>query len=74
MYKRQPLARCIAARDAAAGLSDLQARAYLATQAARWERQGLDGLVLDGYLADHWVGSFVVAAIAGCGALPAGQN
>ncbi len=50
-----PLARCIAARDAAAGLSDPQARAYLTAQAARWERQGLDGLVLDGYLADHWV-------------------
>ena len=69
-----PLARCIAARDAAAGLSGPQARAYLAAQAARWERQGLDGLVLDGYLADHWVGSFVVAAIAGCGASPFGQN
>ncbi len=69
-----PLARCIAARDAAAGISDPQAKAYLAAQAARWERQGLDGLVLDGYLADHWVGSFVVAAIEGCGPSPVGQN
>ncbi len=69
-----PLARCIAARDAAAGLSDPQGKVYLTAQAARWERQGLDGLVLDGYLADHWVGSFVVATIEGCGALPVGQN
>lgn len=63
-----PLARCIAARDAAAGLTDPQARAYLMAQADRWERQGLGGLVLDGYLADHWVGSFVVAAVEGVGA------
>ena len=63
-----PLARCVAARDAAAGLTDPQARAYLMAQADRWERQGLGGLVLDGYLADHWVGSFVVAAVEGVGA------
>lgn len=60
-----PLARCIAARDAAWALEDAAARAYLGSQAARWERQGLAGLTLDDYLADHWVGSFVVAAVVG---------
>lgn len=60
-----PLARCIAARDVACALEDGAARAYLSSQAARWERQGLAGLFLDGYLADHWVGSFAVAAVVG---------
>lgn len=58
-----PLARCIAARDAALALADPSARAYMDAQATRWGRQGMDGLVLDGYLADHWVGSFVVAVL-----------
>ncbi len=60
-----PLARCIAARDAASALADQDARAYMASQARRWERKGMEGLVLDGCLADHWVGSFVVASL-GC--------
>lgn len=58
-----PLARCIAAHDVAARIDDPWARAYLLGQSRRWERAGLAGLRLDGYLADHWVGSFVVAAL-----------
>lgn len=60
-----PFSRAIAARDAAAALPEgSPARAYLAAQASRWMRQGTEGLTLDGYLADHWVGSFVVASLS----------
>lgn len=60
-----PFSRSIAARDAAAALpKGSSARAYLAAQASRWMRQGTEGLTLDGYLADHWVGSFVVASLS----------
>lgn len=60
-----PLARCLAARDAASALPQgSPAKTALTGQALRWGEQGLDGLVLDGYLADHWVGSFALAAIA----------
>lgn len=59
-----PFSRAIAARDAAAPLpAGSEAQAYLAAQASRWMRQGAEGLTLDGYLADHWVGSFVAASL-----------
>ena len=60
-----PLSRAIAARDAAAPLPEGPARARLASESARWAREGLDDMTLTGYLADHWVGSFVVATLVG---------
>ena len=61
-----PLARCLAARDAAGPLpASSPARARLAADSRRWMRQGAQDTPLDGYLADHWVGSFVAAALLG---------
>lgn len=63
-----PLSRALAARDAAAGLPEgSHARECLAASARLWMEQGLADLTLDGFLADHWVGSFVVASLAGDG-------
>ncbi len=59
-----PLARCLAVRDAACALpAGSPARASLLAQARRWRAQGLAGVTLDGYLADHWIGSFMVATV-----------
>lgn len=66
-----PLARCIAARDAASALVDPAARTRLRAEARRWASQGLDALDLRGYLADHWVGSFAAAVVAPAGTVGA---
>ncbi len=59
-----PCARGLAARDAAAALPrETTARTRLASEAARWCAQGIDDVQLSGYLADHWVGSFVCASL-----------
>lgn len=60
-----PLSRSLAARDAASSLPECPARGRLVGEASRWAAQGIDGLCLEGYLADHWVGSFAVAVVAG---------
>ncbi len=60
-----PTSRGLAARDAAARLGDGPARANLAAEAARWVCDGVNDIQLSGYLADHWVGSFVCAALLG---------
>lgn len=63
-----PLSRGIAARDAAAALPEgSPAQEAFASEARRWTHQGLADLTLAGYLADHWVGSFVVASLVGSG-------
>ncbi|MDO4848367.1 MAG: DUF2891 family protein [Coriobacteriia bacterium] len=61
-----PCARGLAARDAAAALPQgAPARRRLAAEAARWCTQGVEDVQLSGYLADHWVGSFVCASLLG---------
>ena len=60
-----PTSRGLAARDAAAVLPEGPARSRLAAEAARWLVDGVRGVELSGYLADHWVGSFVCAALVG---------
>ncbi len=60
-----PTSRGLAARDAAAALSDGPAKERLAAEAARWVTDGVNDVQLSGYLADHWVGSFVCAALLG---------
>ena len=65
-----PLARCLAARDAASPLAATRcARERLASESRRWMRQGAQNTPLDGYLADHWVGSFLAAALVGVPAM-----
>ena len=59
-----PCARGLAARDAAASLPQgTQARERMSAEAARWCVQGIEDVQLSGYLADHWVGSFVCASL-----------
>lgn len=59
-----PTSRAIAARDAAAPLGEgSTARKRLAEEASRWLAEGVSSVELSGYLADHWVGSFMVAAL-----------
>lgn len=60
-----PTSRALAARDVAAALPAGAAQSRLAAEAARWLVQGVEDVQLSGYLADHWVGSFVCAALAG---------
>ncbi len=60
-----PTSRGLAARDAAAALGKGPARDRLAAEAARWVADGVGDIQLSGYLADHWVGSFVCAALLG---------
>lgn len=60
-----PTSRALAARDAAAALPDGTARKRLAGEAKRWLVQGVQDVELSGYLANHWVGSFVCAALIG---------
>ncbi|MBR2835210.1 MAG: DUF2891 family protein [Coriobacteriales bacterium] len=57
-----PLSRAIAARDAATCATGA-AQKNLFAESLRWQKQGLDTITLKGHLADHWVGSFVTAAI-----------
>ena len=59
-----PTSRALAARDAAAALPAGTARDRLSQEASRWLIQGIQDVELSGYLADHWVGSFVCAALA----------
>lgn len=59
-----PTSRALAARDAAAALPAGTARDRLSQEASRWLVQGIQDVELSGYLADHWVGSFVCAALA----------
>ena len=59
-----PTSRALAARDAAAALPAGTARDRLSREASRWLVQGIQDVELSGYLADHWVGSFVCAALA----------
>lgn len=58
-----PTSRGLAARDAAARLADGPARNHLEAEATRWVTNGINDIQLSGYLADHWVGSFVCAAL-----------
>lgn len=58
-----PTSRGLAARDAASRLADGPARTRLAAEATRWVTDGINDIQLSGYLADHWVGSFVCAAL-----------
>ncbi len=60
-----PTSRGLAARDAAAALGEGPARDRLTAEAARWVADGVGDIQLSGYLADHWVGSFVCAALLG---------
>ena len=60
----RPTSRALAARDAAAALPAGTARDRLSQEASRWLVQGIQDVELSGYLADHWVGSFVCAALA----------
>ena len=60
-----PTSRGLAARDAAAALPEGPARSRLAAEAARWLVDGVRDVELSGYLADHWVGSFVCAGLVG---------
>lgn len=60
-----PTSRAIAARDAAAPLADGPAKDALVSEASRWLKEGVEDVQLSGYLADHWVGSFVCAALLG---------
>lgn len=60
-----PTSRALAARDAAAALPEGRAQDRLAQEAKRWLIQGVQDVELSGYLADHWVGSFVCAALIG---------
>ena len=59
-----PTSRALAARDAASALPAGAARDRFAAEATRWLVQGVQDVELSGYLADHWVGSFVCAALA----------
>ena len=59
-----PTSRALAARDAAAALPAGTARDRLSQEASRWLVQGIQDVELSGYLSDHWVGSFVCAALA----------
>lgn len=59
-----PTSRALAARDAAAALPAGTVRDRLSQEASRWLVQGIQDVELSGYLADHWVGSFVCAALA----------
>ena len=58
-----PTARGIACRDAAAPLAAGAARDALVAEARRWVADGVQDVQMSGYLADHWVGSFVCAAL-----------
>ena len=58
-----PTARGLAARDAASALPEGEARGRLEAEARRWCVEGVRDVQLSGYLADHWVGSFVCAAL-----------
>lgn len=60
-----PTSRALAARDAAAALPAGPAQGRLSAEAARWLVEGVEDVRLSGYLADHWVGSFVCAALLG---------
>ena len=60
-----PTSRALAARDAAAALPAGRAQGRLSAEAARWLVEGVEDVQLSGYLADHWVGSFVCAALLG---------
>lgn len=60
-----PTSRALAARDAAAALPAGRAQGRLSAEAARWLVEGVQDVQLSGYLADHWVGSFVCAALLG---------
>lgn len=60
-----PTSRALAARDAAAALPEGRAQGRLAADAAGWLVEGVEDVQLSGYLADHWVGSFVCAALLG---------
>ncbi len=60
-----PTSRGLAARDAAEALAAGPARDRLAAEASRWVTDGVNDIQLSGYLADHWVGSFVCAALLG---------
>lgn len=60
-----PTSRGLAARDAASRLGDGPARDRLVAEATRWVCDGVNDIQLSGYLADHWVGSFVCAALLG---------
>lgn len=60
-----PTSRALAARDAAAALPTGAAQGRLSAEAARWLVEGVEDVELSGYLADHWVGSFVCAALVG---------
>ena len=53
-----PTSRALAARDAAAALPAGRAQGRLSAE-------GVQDVQLSGYLADHWVGSFVCAALLG---------
>ena len=60
-----PTSRALAARDAASALPAGPAQGRLSAEAARWLVEGVEDVQLSGYLADHWVGSFVCAALLG---------
>lgn len=72
-----PTSRALAVRDAAAPLasgvtasagttaSAIAASSALTAEASRWLVEGVEDVQLSGFLADHWVGSFVCAALLG---------
>ena len=63
-----PTSKGLAARDVASALTGSDAaaaREALVGEASRWLVQGVEDVQLSGYLAEHWVGSFVCAALLG---------